>query len=85
VLTTSSFDSRQMNRAAIVEFVLAILVTQMDAFQRLLGTTPLDFEQFQWALVPAVALLALWELGKLVARRRLSSSSASLASITHFG
>jgi Ca2+-transporting ATPase len=74
VVTTDTVDSRQMNRAAIVELVLAVLVTQMDVFQRLLGTTQIDFEQFMWALLPAVALLVLWELGKLLARGRRGST-----------
>ncbi|MEU5597548.1 HAD-IC family P-type ATPase [Streptomyces sp. NPDC020298] len=68
VLTTASFDSKQMNRAMLVEFVLAVLVTQMDAFRRLLGTTELNLPQFAWTLVPALALLALWEIGKFLAR-----------------
>jgi Ca2+-transporting ATPase len=46
-----------------------VLVTQMDVFHRLLGTTDINLRQFGWALVPAVALLLLWELGKLIARR----------------
>ncbi|MFF5012112.1 cation-translocating P-type ATPase [Streptomyces sp. NPDC001165] len=69
VLTTASFDSKQMNWAMLVEFVLAVLVTQMDGFQRLLGTTQINVRQFGWALVPALVLLGLWELGKFVARR----------------
>jgi Ca2+-transporting ATPase len=69
VLTTATFNSKQMNWAALGEFVLAVLVTQMDGFRRLLGTTELNMKQFAWALVPAIALLALWELGKLLARR----------------
>jgi len=69
IFTVATFESRQMNRALIVEFVLAVLTTQMDALRRILGTTQLDFRQFLWALVPAVALFLLWELGKLVARR----------------
>ncbi len=69
-LTTATFDSRQMNRAALLEFVLAVLVTQMDALRRMLGTTELDMQQFAWALVPAVLLFGLWELGKFVARQR---------------
>ncbi|MFF2354591.1 cation-translocating P-type ATPase [Kitasatospora sp. NPDC058115] len=69
VLAVSTFDSKQMNIAALVEFVLAVLVTQMDVFHRLLGTTDLDARQFGWALLAAVALLLLWELGKLTARR----------------
>jgi Ca2+-transporting ATPase len=70
VLTTATFDSKQMNWAMLGEFVLAVLVTQMDVFNRLLGTTQLNLRQFGWALVPPVALLLLWELGKYVARRR---------------
>jgi Ca2+-transporting ATPase len=52
----------------IIEFVLAILSTQMDALRRILGTTQLTFREFAWALAPAVALFLLWELGKLIAR-----------------
>jgi Ca2+-transporting ATPase len=70
VLTTSTFDSKQMNWALVGEFALAVLTTQMDVFRRLLGTTELTSQQFVWALVPALLLLLLWELGKLVARRR---------------
>ena len=69
MFTTATFDSKQMNWAVLGEFVLAVLVTQMDVFNRLLGTTALNMRQFGWALLPAVALLALWEPGKLIARR----------------
>jgi P-type Ca2+ transporter type 2C len=72
VLTTATFDSKQMNWAMLGEFVLAVLVTQMDVFHHLLGTTQLNLQQFAWALLPAIALLALWELGKLLARRSAS-------------
>jgi Ca2+-transporting ATPase len=58
-----------MNWTMLGEFVLAVAVTQMDMFRRLLDTTQLNLREFGWALVPAVALLALWELGKLIARR----------------
>jgi Ca2+-transporting ATPase len=69
-LTTATFDSKQMNWAMLAEFVLAVLVTQLDAFNRLLGTTQLNMREFAWALVPPLALLLLWELGKYIARRR---------------
>jgi Ca2+-transporting ATPase len=69
VLTTETFNSKQMNWVALGEFILAVLVTQMDGFRRLLGTTELNMKQFAWALVPAIALLVLWELGKFLARR----------------
>uniref|UniRef100_A0AAU2JPJ6 HAD-IC family P-type ATPase n=1 Tax=Streptomyces sp. NBC_00049 TaxID=2903617 RepID=A0AAU2JPJ6_9ACTN len=68
-LTTSTFDSRPMNLAALSEFVLAVMVTQMDAFQRMLDTTELTLAQFGWALLAPVALLLLWESGKFVSRR----------------
>ena len=68
VLTTATFDSKQMNWTLLAELVLAVLVTQMDVFNRLLDTTPITLAQFGWALVPAVVLLVLWELGKVVVR-----------------
>jgi P-type Ca2+ transporter type 2C len=68
VLTTATFDSKQMNWAVLGELALAVLVTQMDVFQRLLGTVEIDAAQFLWATVPAIGLLVLWELGKLAAR-----------------
>ena len=79
VLTAATFDSKQMNWAMVGEFVLAVLVTQMDVFHRLLGTTDINLRQFGWALVPALALLVLWELGKLIARRSAARASKSPA------
>ena len=69
-LTTATFDSKQMNWAILGEAILAVLVTQMDVFNRLLGTTQINLRQFGWSLIPALALLVLWELGKYVARRQ---------------
>jgi Ca2+-transporting ATPase len=68
-LTAATFDSKHMNWTLLGQFVLAVLAVQMDALQRLLGTTGLSMAQFLAALVPAVVLFVLWELGKLVARR----------------
>jgi Ca2+-transporting ATPase len=68
-LTTATFDSKQMNWAMLGEFILAVLVTQMDVFHRLLGTVDINLRQFAWALIPALALFALWEIGKLIVRR----------------
>jgi len=48
-------------------------------FNRLLGTTQINLRQFAWALVPAIALLVLWELGKYVARRQMETGSATPA------
>ncbi|HEY7054857.1 MAG TPA: HAD-IC family P-type ATPase, partial [Mycobacterium sp.] len=77
VLTTATFDSKQMNRAALFEFILAVVVTQTDVLHRLLGTTDISVAQFCWALLPAVVLLALWEGGKFLARRQTRESAAT--------
>ena len=76
-LTTATFDSKQLNWVILGQFILAVFVTQADIFNRLLGTVPLNLREFGWALVPAVALLALWELGKLIARRSAAHSPAT--------
>jgi len=68
-VTTATFDRRQLNWTMLGEFALAVLVTQMGVFNRLLGTVQINLRQFGWALVPPIALLLLWELGKLLARR----------------
>ena len=65
-----------MNWTAIAEIALAVMITQMDLFNRLLNTAPLRPRQFGLALAAAVGLLVLWEVGKLIARRRVSSSAA---------
>jgi Ca2+-transporting ATPase len=70
VFTLSTFDSKQMNYAALGEFILAVLATQMDALRRILGTTDLSMKEFRWTLIPPLAVLGLWELGKYLARRR---------------
>jgi Ca2+-transporting ATPase len=70
VFTTSTFDSKQMNWAALGEFVLAVLTTQMDALRRILGTTDLSMKEFRWTLIPPILLLGLWEFGKFLARRQ---------------
>ncbi|WP_030272806.1 cation-translocating P-type ATPase [Streptomyces sp. NRRL B-24484] len=69
VFNSTTFDSKQMNWAALGEFVLAVMVTQMDGFRRILGTTRISVQQFGWALLAPLALLLLWEIGKWLARR----------------
>ena len=68
VFTTATFDSKQMNWTVLAEFVLTVLVTQMDVFNRILDTVPISLSEFGWALVPALTLLILWEVGKAVVR-----------------
>jgi len=79
-LTSETFDNRKMNWTALAELALAIMITQMDLFNRLLGTTPLRHGQFLLALASAVLLIVLWEAGKLIARRRLEAPSDAAAS-----
>jgi P-type Ca2+ transporter type 2C len=75
IFTAATFESKQMNWVVLGEFFLAVLVTQTDVFRRLLGTAQIDMKQFGWALVPVVVLVALWELGKWLARQRLKEAS----------
>jgi P-type Ca2+ transporter type 2C len=76
-LTTDTFDSKQLNWVMLGEFIVAVLVTQLNVFNRILGTVQINLRQFGWALVPAIALLLLWELGKLIARRFAARARAS--------
>jgi Ca2+-transporting ATPase len=73
VFSSGTFDNAQMNWTAAGELALAVMVTQMDLFNRLLDTTPLRAGPFGLAVATAVGLLGLWELGKLLARRREAS------------
>ncbi len=67
--TVETFDNRNLNWTAVAELVLAVLITQWEVLRRLFGTAPITLGQWALALVPAVLLIFLWELGKLIARR----------------
>jgi Ca2+-transporting ATPase len=69
-LRHETLDNRTMNLTALAEIVLAVAVTQLDGFNRLLGTRPLTAGQFGLALAAAVVLFFVWEVAKVVARRR---------------
>jgi P-type Ca2+ transporter type 2C len=71
-LATATFDNRKMNWTAVAELALAVMITQMDLFNRLLHTTPLKAPQFGLAVGSAALLLVLWEGGKLITRRRVA-------------
>ena len=70
ILASETFDNPRMNWTALIEIALAVMITQMDLFNRLLGTVPLKAPQFGLALASAVLLFVLWEVGKLIARRQ---------------
>ena len=46
VLASETFDNPKMNWTAVAELALAVMVTQLDLFNRLLDTTPLKAPQF---------------------------------------
>ncbi|HYA69315.1 MAG TPA: HAD-IC family P-type ATPase [Acidimicrobiales bacterium] len=85
ILTTATFDSPQMNKAIAIEFALAVLTTQMDALRRILDTTQLNLREWGWALVPAIGLLGLWEVGKLVVRWRAPARIPVMAAVVAEG
>jgi Ca2+-transporting ATPase len=78
-LTPATFDSRNLNWTILAEVALAVLVTQMDVFHKLLGTVDITLAQFGWACLPAVALLVLWELGKALARNAARNPARTAA------
>ncbi len=80
-LTVDAFDNRRLNIAALIEVLLAVLITQTDALRILLGTVQLTLTQWSLALAPAVTLFFLWELGKLVARRTAQSTDGGSAPV----
>jgi len=81
-LTPATFDSRNLNWTILAEVALAVLVTQMDVFHKLLGTVDITLAQFGWACLPAVALLVLWELGKALARNAARTAAGGPARST---
>jgi hypothetical protein len=64
-----TFDNRNLNLTGLAELVLAVLITQMDVFRNLFGTADLTLDQWGLSLLPALVLIILWEIGKLIARR----------------
>ena len=77
IVAVATFNSRQMNWIALFEVVLLILVVAFDLLNGWLGTKDMTWTQWGLALAPAGALLVLWELGKLIARRAKGGASAA--------
>ena len=73
-LTVDTFDNRNLNWTGLAEVVLAVLITQLEVFRRLFGTAELTLDQWALSLLPAVLLVFVWELGKLIARRATDRS-----------
>jgi Ca2+-transporting ATPase len=68
ILTTDTFNSRNLNLTAVAEIIGAVLLTEWNVLNRLLGTTELTAQQWGAALLAAVILLVVWEAGKWIAR-----------------
>ena len=79
VFSSATFDNSKMNWTAVAELALAVAITQMDLFNRLLETVPLTSGQFGLAFASAVLLLVLWELGKAYARRSSTAGEPAAA------
>ncbi len=77
VIFPDTFNSRHMNWTAVAEVAGAYLLTQADFLRGLLGTVKLTPSQWVLGVVAAVALLLVWELGKLVARMTVRATHAS--------
>jgi hypothetical protein len=60
----------------VAEIVLAVMVTQMDLFNRLLGHRLPTAGPFGLALAAAVLQPALWEVGNLTSRRQTSATGS---------
>ena len=73
-LTVDTFDNRNLNWTGLAELVLAVLITQLEVFRRLFGTVDLTLDQWALSLLPALLLVFVWELGKLIARRATGRS-----------
>ncbi len=79
--THDALDNRNLNITVLVELLLAVLLTQMDVLRRLLGTVQLTLIQWSLALAPAAILVILWELGKLIARRRTDPAAGTASTV----
>lgn len=67
-LTVETFNNKQMNWVVIAVFILMFLAAELPFLARGLGMAPMTGTQWVICLAAGVALFALWEVGKLVAR-----------------
>ena len=67
ILRMETFDNNVVNVTIVVELALALLIARGGELTSLLGTVPLSGRQWLIGAAPAVLLLVLWELAKLIA------------------
>jgi Ca2+-transporting ATPase len=68
ILRMETFDNNVVNITVLVEIALALMIARGGALTSLLGTQALTGRQWLIGALPALVLLILWELGKLIAR-----------------
>ncbi len=79
VLHTETFDNNAVNVTLLVEIALALMIARGGALTSLLGTQALTGRQWLIGALPALVLFILWELGKLIARRRGDATHSEAA------
>ena len=77
VFGRETFDNGILNLVLLGEVILAVLLARGGALTSLLGTTTLTSQQWLIGAAPAILLLILWEVGKLVARARGHASDTT--------
>ena len=78
VLREETLDNNTLTVTLLVEIALALLIARGGVLTSLLGTHALTGRQWLIGAIPAVLLFVLWEIGKLIARRRAKSAMAEI-------
>ena len=73
-----TLNNNTVNLTILVEIALALLIARGGALTSLLGTQALTGRQWLIGALPAVVLFILWEIGKLIARRRAESVQVAI-------
>jgi len=77
-LRMETFDNPKLNWTALVEVMLAVVITQLELMRRLFDTAQIGMIEWALSLAPAIALFFVWEIGKLVARQRSGHAAAEV-------
>ncbi len=77
IFRMETLDNNVVNVTMLIEVALALLITRGGVLTSLLGTQALTSRQWLTGAIPAVLLLGLWEVGKLIARRGAETAPAA--------
>ena len=78
ILRMETLNNTIVNVTILVEIALALMIARGGVLTSLLGTQALTGRQWLIGALPAVALFALWEVGKLIARRGEQTAQAAI-------